>query len=141
MKNRFLILLIVVFAGLLIACGGGNSGSTTDSQEVAAEPTTPPPTEAPKGDAAAGEELFVQSCSSCHGADAKGIPSVGKDLTSGDFIPNMSDDQFVTFIKTGRPSGDPDNTTGIDMPPKGGNPALSDEDILDIIAYIRSIHE
>jgi hypothetical protein len=26
------------------------------------------------------------------------------------------------------------------MPPKGGNPALSDEDLIDIIAYIRTIH-
>jgi disulfide bond formation protein DsbB len=46
---------------------------------------------------------------------------------------------MLTFIKTGRPSGDPLNTTGVDMPPKGGNPALSDEQILDIVAYIRTL--
>ncbi len=142
MKTPFQILLIVLLTTLLIGCGGGNSATTeTGSQAVAAEPTAVPPTEMPAGDAAAGEQTFTQSCSSCHGVDAKGVPGVGKDLTSGDFIPNLSDDEFLTFVKSGRPSGDPNNTTGIDMPPKGGNPALSDDDILDIIAYIRSIHE
>lgn len=141
MKTLYQILLFVLLTTLLVACGGGNVAAENGSQVAIAEPTTPPPTEAPQGDAAAGEQKYSQSCSSCHGADAKGVPGVGKDLTSGDFVPNKSDDEFLTFVKNGRPSGDPDNTTGIDMPPKGGNPALSDEDILDIIAYIRSIHE
>jgi disulfide bond formation protein DsbB len=47
----------------------------------------------------------------------------------------------MAFIKTGRPASDPLNTTGVDMPPKGGNPALSDQDLADIIAFIRSIHQ
>jgi len=25
------------------------------------------------------------------------------------------------------------------MPPRGGNPALTDEDLLDIVAYVRSM--
>ena len=33
----------------------------------------------------------------------------------------------------------PDNEQGVEMPPKGGNPALTDEQILLIIAYMRSI--
>ena len=49
------------------------------------------------------------------------------------------DDELLTFIKTGRPIWDAENTTGIDMPPKGGNPALNDDDIVAIIAYIRSL--
>lgn len=142
MNKNFWILLIIILTVGLVACGGGNTASATNgAQEVAAEPTTPPPTAAPQGDSAVGEQVFTQSCSSCHGVGATGVPGVGKDLTTGDFIPSMSDDEFLTFVKTGRPSGDPANTTGIDMPPKGGNPALSDKDILNIIAYIRSIHD
>jgi disulfide bond formation protein DsbB len=34
---------------------------------------------------------------------------------------------------------DPLNTTGIDMPGKGGNPALTDDNILAIIAYLRTL--
>lgn len=126
---------------LLTACGGTASDNTAVSEQVpptAAQPTAVP---LPVGDPANGQTLFSASCSSCHGADAKGITGVGKDLTTGEFTPSMSDDEFLTFIKTGRPSGDPANTTGIDMPPKGGNPALTDAQILDIIAYIRSIRE
>jgi cytochrome c5 len=29
----------------------------------------------------------------------------------------------------------------VDMPPKGGNPALSDAQLLDIIAYMRSLQQ
>ena len=53
----------------------------------------------------------------------------------------MSDQELLDFIKTGRPISHPDNTTGVDMPPKGGNPALTDEQLTDIIAYIRTLHE
>ena len=46
-----------------------------------------------------------------------------------------------THIEAGRSSGDPLNTTGLDMPAKGGNPMLSDADIRAIIAWLRSIQE
>ena len=61
------------------------------------------------------------------------------------FRPNtpehLSDEQLLAFIKTGRPTSDPANTTGVDMPPKGGNPALTDAQIVDIIAFIRTLHQ
>ena len=62
-------------------------------------------------------------------------------FTTSDFLREKSDEEMVEFIKVGRPSGDPLNTTGVDMPPKGGNPALTDEQILDIIAYVRTLQE
>jgi disulfide bond formation protein DsbB len=47
----------------------------------------------------------------------------------------------VDFNKPGRPATDPLNPTGVDMPPRGGNPALTDDDLVDIVAFLRSIHE
>jgi len=41
----------------------------------------------------------------------------------------------------GRDPSDPLNTTGIGMPSKGGNPSLSDEDLQDVVSYIRSIQK
>lgn len=93
------------------------------------------------GDAAKGEKSYTASCFACHGLGAKGMPGLGKDLTISEFVKNKSDAELLTFIKTGRPSWDPLNTTKIDMPPKGGNPALQDAQILDIIAYIRSLQK
>ncbi len=112
---------------LLAACGGGASAPAN-------APT-------PSGNVAAGETLFQQSCSSCHGPDAKGLPGLGKDMTTSVFIQGQSDQELLAFIKTGRSSSDPANTTGVDMPPKGGNPALSDTQLLDIIAFIHSVQK
>lgn len=85
-----------------------------------------------------GQQLFAL-CAACHGPDGHGVPNLGKDLVASDFVHTLSDEELLAFIKTGRPMWDPLNTTGIDMPPKGGNPALTDDDILAIIAYVRTL--
>lgn len=125
----------VTFAGILLllalalmACGGGDS--TADEAEMAST-----------GDPAAGEELYNQVCISCHGPDGEGIEGLGKPFSTSEFVANHSDQELLEFVKQGRPISDPENTTGVDMPPKGGNPALTDEQILDIIAYIRTLQE
>ena len=64
---------------------------------------------------------------------------VGKPLAASAFIQDQTDVELVAFIKVGRPAGDPENTTGIDMAPKGGNPSLDDEDLANIVAYLRTL--
>lgn len=85
-----------------------------------------------------GKSLFTQ-CAACHGADALGLPNLGKNLVASEFLHSLTDEELLVFIKTGRPMWDSLNTTGLDMPPKGGNPALTDADIMAIIAYIHSL--
>ena len=87
-----------------------------------------------------GRQLFAATCVTCHGLDGKGVPSLGKDLTTSEFVRDQTDDELVTFLIDGRASTDPLNTTGIAMPPRAGNPALTDADLEDIAAYLRSIH-
>ncbi len=87
---------------------------------------------------AQGEQLFLL-CSACHGPDGRGLPNLGKDLVASEFVAGLTDQELMDFIKTGRPIWDPLNTTGIDMPAKGGNPAMTDADIEAVIAYIRSL--
>jgi mono/diheme cytochrome c family protein len=125
------LLSIFVLASLLLlaACGGGDTASA---------PTAPA---APSGNVAAGEILFQQSCASCHGPDAKGVVGLGKDMTTSEFIQGLNDEELLAFVKNGRSTSDPLNTTGVDMPPKGGNPALTDAQLLDIIAFIHSVQE
>lgn len=89
---------------------------------------------------AQGEALFL-ACGACHASDGSGIPNLGKSLIESEFVDSLTDEDLVDFIKTGRPMWDADNTTGIDMPAKGGNPALSDEDIYAIVVYIRSLNQ
>ncbi|QDU68614.1 cytochrome c [Engelhardtia mirabilis] len=88
----------------------------------------------------AGHEVFVASCSACHGLAGEGVPGLGKALANSPFVAEQSDDDLMAFVKTGRPIWDASNTTGVDMPAKGGNPALGDDDLAEIVKYIRSLH-
>lgn len=136
-NSTFLFILMALLAMFLVACGGGDDGGNGGAAEEPAEEAAA----IPEGDAAAGEGKFVATCAACHGPDAKGMPNLGKDMTTSEFIANSTDAELLAFVKVGRPPGDPANTTGVDMPAKGGNPALSDEDLADIIAYIRTLEE
>ena len=127
-KITLLTLIIASIAILVAACGPG------------APAATPTPTEQ-QGDATAGKTSYLSTCIACHGADAKGVTGLGKDLTTSAFVKDKTNAALIEFVKTGRPASDPLNTTGVDMPPKGGNPALSDMNILDIVAYLRSIQQ
>ena len=125
MKIFTRILFVFILGGLVVAaCGSGNA--------------TP---SGPKGDATAGATKFAGTCSACHGPDAKGITGLGKDLTTSGFAKGKTDGELVEFVKSGRPSSDPLNTTGVDMPPRGGNPALADQDLADIVAYLRTLQK
>lgn len=88
---------------------------------------------------ASGHKLYASTCIACHGPDGAGIKGNGKPLATSEFIKSLDDDALLAFIKRGRDPSDPKNTTGIAMPPKGGNPALSDDDLLDVISYLRSL--
>ena len=124
-----LILLLVLLAGLT-ACGGNNEPT----------PTAQPAAQATHGDPAKGEELFT-SCAACHGPAGEGVPGLGADMTASTFIAGKTDVELVEFIKVGREATDPTNKVGIAMPPKGANPGLTDEDLYDIVAYIRTLQK
>lgn len=85
-----------------------------------------------------GKRVYM-SCIACHGRNGTGVKGVGKNLVASEFVLESSDDDLLAFIKQGRGPSDPANTTGLAMPPKGGNPSLKDEQIRDVIAYIRSL--
>jgi len=88
---------------------------------------------------ASGDKIFHTLCVACHGKGGVGIQGNGKALVDNAFIRSLDDDGLLAFIRQGRAPSDPKNTTGIQMPPKGGNPAMSDDDILDVISYLRSL--
>jgi disulfide bond formation protein DsbB len=133
MKKQLVILVFILLAACgLVGCGGG--GEDTASAAPRATATS-------AGDAAAGQELFAGTCSACHGPEGLGVTGLGKDLTTSTFVSERSDAEMLEFLKTGRPASDPLNTTGVDMPPKGGNPSLDDAKLMDIIAFVRSIQE
>ena len=88
-----------------------------------------------------GKELYKENCSMCHGENGLGVEGLGKDLLNSDFVKNSSDSVLLQFITNGRSAEDSFNTTGIPMPPKGGNEELTNQEILKIIGYIRYLIE
>ena len=102
-----------------IGCGGGGSEGGTDL--------------------ARGEKLYRQTCATCHGMQGEGIDRLGKSLIGNEFVALNSDSALLEFIIEGRSATHPDNTQGVDMPPRGGNARLTDDDIAAIIAYTRTL--
>jgi mono/diheme cytochrome c family protein len=87
-----------------------------------------------------GSRLFSTTCTACHGSDAKGILGLGKPLIDSPFVDRLNDDELVAFLVAGRMTTDPQNTTGVVMPAKGGNPSLTDDNLNAIVDYIRSLN-
>ncbi len=90
---------------------------------------------------ARGERAFEQTCVACHGPAGVGIEGLGAALSDNVFAAGLSDVELAAFIQTGRPGDDPANTTGVEMPALGGNPALTDADVADLVAYLRNLGE
>lgn len=126
-SSGLIIIILLFLAVSLTACGG--SPASAKEITVAA------------GDPAAGQLLFKGTCAACHGPDGQGLPGLGKNLAASKFVAGQSDQALVEFITAGRRPDDPLNTTGILMPPKGGKADLTDQDLYNIIAYLRVIQK
>jgi mono/diheme cytochrome c family protein len=89
------------------------------------------------GDPARGGTLYGQNCATCHGANLEG--GIGAVLNPIDKMPGVANPLDPTYlidiITNGRvhQPGDPKST---DMPAKGGNSSLTDQDVKDLASYI-----
>jgi len=91
------------------------------------------------GDAAQGKATYATMCSSCHGPEGKGdgvaaaaLNPKPRNLTDASYMSTRSDATLFKAIKEGGTSVG----KSASMPPWGG--ALSDQDINNIIAFIRN---
>lgn len=134
MTTRKLLAVLAALVLALAACGGGDETDGGDDGGDAGGGTEL------VGDAANGATIYSTSCASCHAPDATGIDGLGKPLVGSELVMTSSETELAEFIKVGRPSSDPENTTGIDMPAKGGNPSLTDQDLHDVAAYLQGLN-
>ena len=120
----------IVFAALVllgaIVCACQKSSSEGGAQTAGA-------------DVKHGEQIFMTTCATCHGTDGTGVKGLGKGLVGSEYVHKAADDQLVQMIMKGREAKDPLNTTGIAMPPNGGNAALGEKDLRDVVAYVRTL--
>lgn len=128
MTRARLVLVGLAIATLAAACGGSTTTTTMDPAELV------------PGDIARGADVYKGTCATCHGGDAKGINGLGKPLVGSDFVVAQTEENLALFIKQGRTKDDPENMTGIAMPPSGGNNGLSTQDLYDVAAYLISLN-
>ncbi len=93
-----------------------------------------------QGNAEKGKTLFAQYCASCHGASGKGdAPAAAalnpkpKDLTDKAYVAGLKDQYLFDLIQKG---GAAVGKSPL-IPPFGSK--LKDQDIRDVIAFIRSL--
>ncbi len=80
-----------------------------------------------------GKEIYQQTCIACHGADGTGpLPGV-PNFTKKDGRLSKTDKVLLEHITNGFQS----TGSAMAMPPKGGNPNLSNKNIKDTLKYIR----
>lgn len=80
-----------------------------------------------------GKTLYTQYCLACHGTDGEGTMPGVPDLTDKAGVLSKTDTLLLRSLLDGvqRPGA------AVAMPPKGGNPALMEEDMQAVLAYIR----
>lgn len=87
----------------------------------------------PTGDAQRGLTLFLRNCNGCHGMNGRGgiAPEIGNPV----FQQAATDAFIVTTIQNGR--------VGTAMPAfqRKDAPALSDQDVADVLAYLRTLRD
>ena len=98
-----------------------NSGAGTSVALVT--PAVAPATAAPAG--ADGRKVFEGGCIACHGAGVAGAPKFGDKAAWAPRIKTGMDALYTSALKG----------KGI-MPPKGGNPSLSDADVKAAVDYM-----
>jgi mono/diheme cytochrome c family protein len=121
-------LIILAIGVLWLTTGDGAAQSDVDPSEV--ERFT-------DGDAAHGAALYKRYCRGCHGEDGRGgahtfMPHI-QNLTNKDYIEFLPDGFLFTVITEG---GAAVGKSGY-MPAWKGT--LSEQDIKDVIAFIRSL--
>jgi cbb3-type cytochrome c oxidase subunit III len=88
---------------------------------------------------AQGETLFKGPgiCTACHGADAKGVPGLGANLTDDEWL--HSDGSYEGIVNTVTHGVASDkSSSGTVMPPKGGS-QLTDDQVRAVAAYVWSL--
>lgn len=81
-----------------------------------------------------GAQIYAETCTACHGADGTGaLPGVPDFSEPGGVLARPEEVLVQSTIAGVERPGAP-----LAMPPKGGNPALSEADIREVIRYIRN---
>ncbi|MDS1140294.1 c-type cytochrome [Pusillimonas sp. SM2304] len=124
------IIVIVLLVNLVAASSKMGSGSDAQSEEAIANRIKPVAgfslvdANAPKV-FKTGQQVYESTCTACHAAGVAGAPKLGDEAAWAPFIKAGYEDMIKNAI----------HGVGA-MPPKGGNPSLSDFEVERAVVYI-----
>lgn len=90
-------------------------------------------------DLAQGKMIYTRACATCHGPGGHGLPHQGAPLSTSNFVHTGTDVQIIKMVKMGRTPSDPKSVMQLPMPAKGGYTSLSDAELHDVVAYVRTL--
>ncbi|KPK81926.1 MAG: hypothetical protein AMS25_04255 [Gemmatimonas sp. SM23_52] len=142
--DRSLALGIAIGLVALLSCGGGGSArqetaeatAMPEGQEVAQQQEVQLPEGVTMEMVNQGRDIYGGAglCYVCHGAEGKGMPGLGANLTDSEWI--HSDGSYERIVETVMNGVDASaSTSGTAMPPKGGS-GITDEQVKAVAAYV-----
>lgn len=82
-----------------------------------------------------GKAVYEGTCVACHGADGRGtIPGVPDFTKPGSALSKPEDHLVANVINGFQTPGSP-----LAMPPKGGNPGLTEDDVRNVVRYMKEV--
>jgi mono/diheme cytochrome c family protein len=96
-------------------------------------------TETPDLFLTSGQVAYNRSCAGCHGADGQGVQFLGSSLAESALLTERNGIALLEFLTKEQPPVDP--RVAFPHPYRGGYPLLSDEQLLNIIAYLHTLAE
>lgn len=79
------------------------------------------------GDSSSPITLYQASCARCHGVNGEGIVGQGPVLADAPFTESATVAEWIALVRAGRGA----------MPPSGGNPDLTDEQLAQMLEFLR----
>lgn len=122
-KKRVGIALATVFAvGVLPGCDQGGSGSRI-----------PDPPELSGAGLAEGRSTWMQTCRNCHLTGVAGAPAIGNDQAWAERLPKGRTKLHASALNG------IEGPSGWTMPPRGGNPRLSETQVKQAVDYMITV--
>jgi cytochrome c len=127
-------------------CSSEQSGSASPTSRSNADPKTLKNTVAPSAKSIeSGKRLYDRFCAECHGAKGDGVSEMAAILSQSGKNPpsNLIDDSWDHGSTDGEIFIVIRDGSGSNMAMKGlnGKPGIVDEDMWNIVNYVRSLHK
>ena len=122
-------LLPLILVGLLAACGKSEAPPAA-APAAAPAPVAAAPAPAPAAaDGGKGADIFKKTCAMCHQTGVAGAPKLGD---KADWGPRIAQGKDTLY----KHATEGYNGAKGAMPAKGGNPALKDDEVKEIVDFM-----